>query len=550
MTLALRSRRRSDHDPDGLDDAAVFTDVGIHRDPSQPDPIASGTFAQRLVHRVSAALGGSKTSRRSFLTKTAVVGSALAVGPLDFVLKPGTAYGYLCGTCSDGWTAFCCTINSGRNACPPGSFVAGWWKADNAAYCCGSARYIIDCNATCPTQCSCRCGGGSCDNRRTCCNQFRYGQCHTEIACYGPVVCRVATCVVPWVYDPSCTTTVRTDNRTVDHGAPCLTTDCGTPIAKKYAALGGSAGLLGPPTGGEADVGDGRGRFAGYRNGSIYWTPTTGAHEVHGSLATAYFVAGGPKVAGYPTMDTHKSHDGRWEFTQLEKGRIYRDLKGTGTFTVLDPIFAKHESMNGIKGYLGYPIANERATDGGALHYQDFSMGRIFRRGTETIELHGFLWDFYLANGGGRGRYGYPTTDLVPVGDGRGKTQTFEHGQVWHTKTTGTRGLYGGLLTRYLDDGGPRGPQLGYPTSGFSTVGDGIGSYATFEHGNIYSTPATRPQIVRGSVRTFYLQKGGPTGVLGYPTGELALPGGSAPRRQTFQHGTVEVRADGSIVIV
>ena len=134
---------------------------GVHRDPSSPDPIGSGSLAQRLVHRAAAALGGSRTSRRSFLTRTAVVGSALAVGPIDFLLKPGTAYGYVCGTCSDGWTAFCCTVNGGRNVCPPNSFVAGWWKADNAAYCCGSARYIIDCNATCPTQCTCRCAGDS-----------------------------------------------------------------------------------------------------------------------------------------------------------------------------------------------------------------------------------------------------------------------------------------------------------------------------------------------------------------------------------------------------
>ena len=132
-----------------------LTQHGIHRDPAQPDPLRSATFSQRLVHRASG-LFSKGTTRRSFLTRTAVLGSALAVGPIDFILKPGSAYAYTCGTCSDGWTAFCCTINGGRNSCPPNSFVAGWWKADNAAYCCGAARYIIDCNATCPTQCACR----------------------------------------------------------------------------------------------------------------------------------------------------------------------------------------------------------------------------------------------------------------------------------------------------------------------------------------------------------------------------------------------------------
>ena len=189
-------------------------DPGLVRDTTVDDRSPTGRgFSQRLVDRITGSLTQRASSRRSFLTRTAIVGSALATGPVQFLLKPGTAYGYVCGTCSDGWTAFCCTINNGSNTCPPDSFVAGWWKADNAAYCCGSARYIIDCNATCPTRCSCRCSGDGCDGRRTCCNQFRYGQCHQEIACYGPVVCRVATCTPPWLYDPTCTTASATDNR-------------------------------------------------------------------------------------------------------------------------------------------------------------------------------------------------------------------------------------------------------------------------------------------------------------------------------------------------
>ena len=86
--------------------------------------------------------------------------------------------------------------------------------------------------------------------------------------------------------------------RTVNHGAPCLTTDCAKPppppppppsaIAREYAALGGSSGILGPIVQGEKAVSDHRGRYAIYRHGRIYWTPTTGAHEVHGSILTVF----------------------------------------------------------------------------------------------------------------------------------------------------------------------------------------------------------------------------------------------------------------------
>src|SRR5262249_44817025 len=124
------------------------------------------TVAEKVVNRVSNRLG-RRQSRRSFLVKTAVIGSALAVNPWRYILKPGTAYASLCGPdadCGSGWTAMCCTINEGQNTCPPGTLPAGWWKADNSGFCAGGPRYYIDCNSTCST---CGCGasgicGSSC----------------------------------------------------------------------------------------------------------------------------------------------------------------------------------------------------------------------------------------------------------------------------------------------------------------------------------------------------------------------------------------------------
>jgi hypothetical protein len=182
---------------------------------------------------------GRAVSRRSFLVRAAVFGSALAVNPLRYLLRPGSAYASLCGpdaSCSSGWTAFCCTVNGGQNTCPPGSMPAGWWKADNSSFCNSGPRYYIDCNASCGTcgcggsgvcgpgcaGCSCHCASGTCDERFTCCNLFRYGQCHQELACVGPIVCRVVTCVAPWYFDATCTTASATANATALHDAPCL----------------------------------------------------------------------------------------------------------------------------------------------------------------------------------------------------------------------------------------------------------------------------------------------------------------------------------------
>jgi hypothetical protein len=170
--------------------------------------------------------------------------TALSVGPGRFLLQPGTAYAVICDCassscgcgqpCCDGYTQFCCTINDGRNACPPGSFAGGWWKADGSQFCAGP-RYYIDCHgicqgcgcpggfAFCPgcDGLACECALGSCDNRHVGCTEFRYGQCHQEIPCAGRIVCRVVSCTPPWQLDPTCTTASFTDDTTANHFAPC-----------------------------------------------------------------------------------------------------------------------------------------------------------------------------------------------------------------------------------------------------------------------------------------------------------------------------------------
>lgn len=188
----------------------------------------SGTgLAERLVNGLAGRMR-ERSSRRGFLGGAAVVGAALAVDPWSYLTRPASAYSSLCGTyteCSDGYTVFCCTINGGRNSCPSGSFIGGWWKADNSSFCGGAARYYIDCNSYRGSGPACRCNTTSCDHRRVNCNQFRYGQCHLEIpwSRTGPVLCRVVSCTPPWQrWAGICTSSSATDNNTARQTAPCL----------------------------------------------------------------------------------------------------------------------------------------------------------------------------------------------------------------------------------------------------------------------------------------------------------------------------------------
>ncbi len=188
---------------------------------------AGTTLAERLVDRIARRTPRG-SSRRGFLAGAAVVGAAVAVNPWGYLVRSANAYDSVCGSqpnCSDGYSAFCCTINEGVNSCPPNSFIGGWWKADRSSFCGGSARYYIDCNAYRNGAWKCHCASGTCDSRRVACNQFRYGQCNLSIPYEntGPVVCRIISCTPPWQqFGGVCTSSSSTDNSTATHNAPCV----------------------------------------------------------------------------------------------------------------------------------------------------------------------------------------------------------------------------------------------------------------------------------------------------------------------------------------
>jgi hypothetical protein len=334
------------------------------------------TVAERIVTRVSTRLGRG-SSRRSFLTKTAVVGSALAVNPFRFLLKPGTAYASLCGpaaSCDSGWTVMCCSVNDGKNSCPPGSIPAGWWKADNSGFCGGAARYYIDCNAHCGScgcgpsgicgpgcyNCGgCRCGTNGCDQRRACCNEFRYGQCHQELACVGAIACRVVTCTPPWQWDPACSTASATSNTTALHDAPCLHESITQVFAFGAAAHHGEprGALLAPVVGMDATA-SGNGYWLVASDGGVF---CFGDAVFRGSM--------GGQHLNKPIVDLARTPSGKGYWLVASDGGIFAFgdavFRGsTGSIPLNKPIVGMAATPTGR----GYWLV---ATDGGIFAFGD-----------------------------------------------------------------------------------------------------------------------------------------------------------------------------------
>lgn len=192
-------------------------------------------MSERLALKLSAWIE-RRVSRRSAIARAAVAGSAFAVAPLRYLLRPGTAWAVIgpgncspASACNDGYTAFCCEIQGRRNRCPPNTYVAGWWKCTDyrgGGLChAEGVRYYLDCNrvpgAVFPG--GCQCALGDCNRRRVDCNQFRYGQCNTQIAGTTEVVCRLVICQNPATLTGwGCNGTLMIDDNTCSHEAACL----------------------------------------------------------------------------------------------------------------------------------------------------------------------------------------------------------------------------------------------------------------------------------------------------------------------------------------
>lgn len=179
-------------------------------------------FADWLVDKTSGVLG-ARVSRRGFISKTTLVGTAVAATGCAVVTQPGPPYQRITDCfrgqlCRDGYTEFCCVINQGINACPPGSIASGWWRADYSVFCNGT-RYYIDCNDF-SGYAPCGCANG-CDTRKVYCNHFRYGQCNQWIGGTGVIACRMVTCVPPYALDIGCGFSGAVDNATAGHNANC-----------------------------------------------------------------------------------------------------------------------------------------------------------------------------------------------------------------------------------------------------------------------------------------------------------------------------------------
>jgi beta-N-acetylhexosaminidase len=144
------------------------------------------------------------------------------------------------------------------------------------------------------------------------------------------------------------------------------------PIVQHYSAVGGAA-AYGNPTNAEYRVAGGRARD--YQHGSITWSWRSGAKAVHGAIAARYQALGrAAGVLGFATTDELTTADHIGRYNHFDSGSIYW-TPSTGSHEVLGAIHARWASLGSERGALGYPITGEYAVSTGRR--SDFQHGSI-----------------------------------------------------------------------------------------------------------------------------------------------------------------------------
>ncbi|MCD2109152.1 MAG: alpha/beta hydrolase-fold protein [Rhodococcus sp. (in: high G+C Gram-positive bacteria)] len=199
-------------------------------------------------------------------------------------------------------------------------------------------------------------------------------------------------------------------------------------IAGAYMNTGAAAGPLGFPRTPELGTPDGRGRFNHFQNGSVYWTPQTGAHPVSGDILAEWSAQGwegGP--LGYPTADEIATPGKPGKVQGFEIGAMYSSANGT--HAVLGMIMGKYGELGWENGWLGFPKSNEvPIKDNG--RFTEFEGGNIYwspGSGAWSVE-NGPLFDGWKSVGYEGGRLGFPISDKFDIPGG--VQQNFQFGYI------------------------------------------------------------------------------------------------------------------------
>ncbi|MEG3844343.1 glycoside hydrolase family protein [Microcoleus sp. herbarium14] len=314
-----------------------------------------------------------------------------------------------------------------------------------------------------------------------------------------------------------------------------------------------------------------------YDRGSVYWTAKSGAIALVGSFADAYHSNENNGSKGWLGFPTAKQWN--WEGGQridFEGGYIYRTAKeGIRAFKYdespwqksIDAEYARYQdSLGSPKG--GYWDAADSPT-GTKGHGQNYNNGHVFWTAKYgAIAVPGQFANTYNQTGGSNSWLGFPTKGKETDSSG-GQRIDFEGGYIYWTEKEGAKAYhpwetpqqnlnntvgYDGTKTHqtYVNTFNNKGSSsaLGSPTGNVHPAGTENGYIQEFSGGSegsgaiMKSGANDNSYWVGGDFWAKYLETGGVTGVLGYPTSDRYQF--NSGWKQDFQGGSLSTPNSGT----
>jgi uncharacterized protein with LGFP repeats len=154
-------------------------------------------------------------------------------------------------------------------------------------------------------------------------------------------------------------------------------------ILQRYVTAGGPASL-GFPIADDGGTADGTGALVRLQGGVVYWSAKTGAHDVRGAILEHWRSVGAQTgVLGYPTGDDAAVPGGF--ATDFAGGSVYWS-PSTGAHAVRGGILTHWLADGGPAGSLGFPVSDHVALPDGGGWQVRFQNGTLTERPDGTIE--------------------------------------------------------------------------------------------------------------------------------------------------------------------
>ncbi|MCU1618332.1 MAG: Conserved exported protein of unknown function [Modestobacter sp.] len=207
-------------------------------------------------------------------------------------------------------------------------------------------------------------------------------------------------------------------------------------ILTHYRSVGGPSGFLGGPLTDELATPHVDGRFNHFGGGSIYWSPGTGAWSIHGAIRDTWASLGWENGAlGFPVTDELGTPNGRGRFNLFQNGAVYW-TPSTGAHQVIGAIWGRYGGLGWETSFLGFPTTDELPTPNGLGRFNHFQGGSVYwSAATGAHSIGGAIRDRWAALGWENSSLGFPITDEYSVPGGR--AQGFQHGSIRWTPAGG-----------------------------------------------------------------------------------------------------------------